>query len=49
MTHIVKHYERREGKKILKKDIVQSATVVECPPVKVIGLVGYVETPRGLR
>jgi len=49
MTHVVKHYERREGKKILKKDIVLSATVVECPPIKVVGLVGYVETPRGLR
>lgn len=49
MTHVVKYYERREGKKIIKKDIVQSATVVECPPMKVIGLVGYVETPRGLR
>lgn len=49
MTHVVKYHERREGKKVLKKDIVQSATVVECPPMKVIGLVGYVETPRGLR
>jgi len=49
MTHVVKYQERREGKKTIKKDVVHSATVVECPPMKVIGLVGYVETPRGLR
>merc|ERR1711878_22577 len=49
MTHVVKYQERREGKKTIKKDVVHSATVVECPPLKVIGVVGYVETPRGLR
>merc|ERR1711971_238199 len=49
MTHVVKYQERREGKKMIKKDVVHSATVLECPPMKVVGLVGYVETPRGLR
>lgn len=49
MTHVVKHFERREGKKLIKKDIVQSASIVECPPMKVVGLVGYIETPRGMR
>lgn len=49
MTHVVKYMERREGKKVIKKDIVQSATVIECPPMKVVGMVGYIETPRGLR
>jgi len=49
MTHIVKYNERREGKKLIKKDIVEAVTVVETPPMKVIGCVGYVETPRGLR
>merc|ERR1712226_76802 len=49
MTHVVKYQERREGKKTIKKDVVHSVSVVECPPMKVIGLVGYVETPRGLR
>merc|ERR1711957_801086 len=28
---------------------VHAASVVECPPMKVIGMVGYIETPRGLR
>jgi len=49
MTHVVKYQERREGKKMLKKDVVHSCSVVECPPMKVVGMVGYVETPRGLR
>lgn len=49
MTHVVKHFERREGKKLIKKDIVQSASVVECPPMKIVGMVGYIETPRGMR
>lgn len=48
-THIVKTIERREGKKLVKRDIVHPATVIECPPMKVVGMVGYVETPRGLR
>merc|ERR1712166_236262 len=49
MTHVVKYFERREGKKLIKKDIVHSCSVVECPPMKIIGLVGYINTPRGLR
>lgn len=49
MTHVVKYQERREGKKMIKKDVVHSVTVIECPPMKVVGFVGYVETPRGLR
>jgi len=49
MTHCVKYQERREGKKMIKKDIVHALSVVECPPMKVVGLVGYIETPRGAR
>ena len=49
MTHVVKYQERREGKKTIKKDVVHSVSVIECPAMKVIGLVGYVPTPRGLR
>jgi len=49
MTHVVKYQERREGKKVIKKDVVHACTVVECPPMKIVGLVGYIETPRGLR
>lgn len=49
MTHVTRHHEKREGKKIIKKDIVEPVTIVECPPMKIVGLVGYIETPRGLR
>ncbi len=49
MTHVVRYHERREGKKIIKKDIVEACTIIECPKIKIVGVVGYVETPRGLR
>lgn len=32
-----------------KKEIVEAVTVIETPPMVVCGVVGYVETPRGLR
>jgi large subunit ribosomal protein L3e len=32
-----------------KKEVVEAVTVIETPPVVVVGVVGYVETPRGLR
>ncbi|CAO3598084.1 unnamed protein product [Absidia cylindrospora] len=32
-----------------KKEIVEAVTVIETPPMVIIGVVGYVETPRGLR
>jgi large subunit ribosomal protein L3e len=49
MTHVARHHERREGKKVFKKDIVEPVSIIECPPIKIVGVVGYVETPRGLR
>jgi len=47
MTHIVKLEQRREGRKLIKKDVVHAVSVVECPPMKIVGMVGYIETPRG--
>ena len=32
-----------------KKEIVEAVTVIETPPMVIVGVVGYVETPRGLR
>jgi large subunit ribosomal protein L3e len=49
MTHVARYFEKRENKKTIKKDVVEPVTVVECPPMKIIGMVGYIETPRGLR
>uniref|UniRef100_A0A8C1HL28 Large ribosomal subunit protein uL3 n=1 Tax=Cyprinus carpio carpio TaxID=630221 RepID=A0A8C1HL28_CYPCA len=48
MTHIVREVDR-PGSKVNKKEVVEAVTVVEAPPMIVVGVVGYVMTPRGLR
>ncbi|KAJ3413607.1 60S ribosomal protein L3, partial [Chytridiales sp. JEL 0842] len=48
MTHIVRDLDR-PGSKMHKKEIVEAVTILETPPLVVVGVVGYVETPRGLR
>ncbi|MES1913413.1 MAG: Arp2/3 complex subunit, actin nucleation center [Cercozoa sp. M6MM] len=47
-THVVRFLER-PGSKLNKKELVEAVTIVETPPMCVVGLVGYVETPNGLR
>ncbi len=32
-----------------KKEIVEAVTIVETPPMVVVGVVGYIDTPRGPR
>merc|ERR1712038_1280422 len=48
MTHIVREVDR-PGSKVNKKEVVEACTILETPPVMVVGVVGYIETPRGLR
>ncbi|ORM40354.1 60S ribosomal protein L3 [Babesia sp. Xinjiang] len=48
MTHVT-HEPDKPGSKLHKKDTVEAVTIVETPPMIVVGLVGYIETPRGLR
>jgi len=48
MTHIVRDLDK-PGSKMNKKEIVEAVTIIETPPMIVVGLVGYVETPHGLR
>ncbi|BFZ57174.1 60S ribosomal protein L3 [Savitreella phatthalungensis] len=48
MTHVVRDLDR-PGSKMHKKEIVEAVTIIETPPVVIVGVVGYVETPRGLR
>jgi len=48
MTHVVREVDR-PGSKVNKKEVVEAVTIVETPPVVVVGVVGYIETPRGLR
>jgi len=48
MTHIMREVNK-PGSKLHKKEVVEAVTILETPPMIAIGLVGYVETPRGLR
>lgn len=48
MTHIVRDLDK-PGSRMNKKEIVEAVTIIETPPMIVVGLVGYVETPHGLR
>jgi len=48
MSHCVREIDR-PGSKLHKKEAVEAVTIVETPPLVAVGLVGYVETPTGLR
>jgi large subunit ribosomal protein L3e len=48
MTHIVRSVDR-PGALMHKREVVDAVSVIETPPMVVVGVVGYVETPQGLR
>merc|ERR1711881_172237 len=48
MTHVVREVDR-PGSKTNKKEVVDAVTILETPPMIVIGCIGYIETPRGFR
>ncbi|NXQ60123.1 RL3L protein, partial [Anthoscopus minutus] len=48
MTHTVREVHR-PGLKISKREEVEAVTIIETPPMVVVGVVGYIETPKGLR
>jgi large subunit ribosomal protein L3e len=48
MTHICREVAK-PGSLAHKKEVVEAVTIIETPPMIVVGVVGYVETPRGLR
>jgi len=48
MTHVVREIDRPTSK-IHKKEAVEAVTILEAPPMVVVGIVGYAETPNGLR
>ena len=48
MTHILRDVDK-PGSKAHKKEVVEAVTILETPPMIVVGVVGYVETPQGLR
>jgi len=48
MTHIVRDVDR-PGSKVNKKEVVEAVTILEAPPMVVVGIVAYKETPVGLK
>jgi len=48
MTHIVREVDK-PGSKVNKKEVVEAVTILETPPLVIVGVVGLIETPRGPR
>jgi len=48
MSHITR-ISNKKGSKSNKKEVLEAVTILECPPVVVVGIVGYIETPHGPR
>jgi len=48
MTHILRDVDK-PGSKAHKKEVVEAVSVLETPPMIVVGVVGYVSTAQGLR
>eukprot|EP00918_Siedleckia_nematoides_P080202 GHVU01175822.1.p1 GENE.GHVU01175822.1~~GHVU01175822.1.p1 ORF type:complete len:397 (+),score=74.56 GHVU01175822.1:145-1335(+) len=48
MTHVLRAVDR-PGSKLHKREVVEAVTIVETPPIVVVGFVGYRETIHGLR
>jgi large subunit ribosomal protein L3e len=48
MTHVLRDLDR-PGSKSHKKEVCEAVTLLETPPMVVVGVVGYVRTPFGLR
>jgi len=48
MTHVVREINR-PGSKLHKKETVEAVTILEVPPMVVVGIVGYTQTPQGMQ
>lgn len=48
MTHVLREVTNNNHK-LYKKEVVEAVTILETPPMRVVGMVGYIETPRGLK
>jgi large subunit ribosomal protein L3e len=47
-THVLREVNK-PGSKLHKREAVEKVTIIETPPLVVVGVVGYIETPRGMR
>jgi len=48
MTHIVREVNK-PGSRLNKKEVVEATTIIETPKMVVVGVTGYILTPRGLK
>ena len=48
MTHVLRDVDK-PGSKLHKKETVEAVTILEAPPMVVVGIVGYVKTATGKR
>merc|ERR1712184_29122 len=48
MTHVTRDIHRVDSR-LHKKEVVEAVTIIETPPMRVVGFVGYIETVKGLR
>jgi large subunit ribosomal protein L3e len=48
MTHVVRDLDR-PGSKMHKKEVVEPVTIIEAPPMVIVGVVGYIDTAKGPR
>jgi large subunit ribosomal protein L3e len=48
MTHVVREVNKLNSK-VHKKEVVEAVTIIETPPMVGVGIVGYKETPKGLK
>ena len=48
MTHVVREVVRANSR-LNKKEAVEPVTIIETPPMIAVGIIGYKETPKGLK
>jgi large subunit ribosomal protein L3e len=48
MTHILREVDK-PGSKLHKKEVVEAVTVIETPPMVIVGVVGYADSAQGLK
>jgi len=48
MTHVVRDVVRA-GSRLNKKETVEPVTIIETPPMVAVGVIGYKETPQGMK
>jgi len=49
MTHVLRKLDGRPGSPLQKKEIINPVTILDCPDMIVAGMVGYKNTPFGMK